>query len=608
MLHLASAQNHCKNSLATSAERKDRDDIVNQSPFHVNWLVDNQPIGSKELMEEFKPKTLENILKLKTVFKWLKEDASDDFYPDPFLFDDLVKAADEYLENRKYRIWQLDTLQHLCEYVPKKSGMLRTAYWLHPTHRILFLAILQHLIGKIDIKLSRSLYSYRAGNLEDHEAYPYPNRVESWKVFVNNFRETSLADTTKAVLITDLASYFDHICCEKLIQRIANLLGAGITNNDQLVLNLLGKLLRLWSVDGFGIPQNLDTSSFLGNLYLHNVDEEMSRKYKYFRYVDDIRIVADSEEEALLALHDLQRALARDKLFLASDKTQIMMVESEEFNELMNVRDDVILSDSEAIIRSGDCTRIAGIIEMLFSRLEFHSSKQGDERKFRAYLNKLLDIGDYEGLSEIVHNRLVPFVIPRLRSHPDRTDYWVRALAVHPDDKVSEALIDLLVVRPTVFDWQKFYLWKLALYLPSPPQELINKAIETCVNHESENVAAQAAIFIGKHGTNTTRENLFKNFTNRRGYVVQRAVLIALQELPNRLSFYRQALDKVSDHSELISYLTNLQKPIYGEKYRSIRQCKEVPLEIEAFIKQGVGLVNGEKTEFRLLFDDFEIY
>ena len=29
-----------------------------------------------------------------------------------------------------------------------------------------------------------------------------------------------------------------------------------------------------------------------------NVDEEISRKYKYFRYVDDIRIVADSEEEA----------------------------------------------------------------------------------------------------------------------------------------------------------------------------------------------------------------------------------------------------------------------------------------------------------------------
>lgn len=557
-------------------------------------------------MEELKPKTLESNLKIKTAFSWLKEDASDDFYPDVFAFEDLVKVADAYIEKRKYRLWQLDTLQHLCEYIPKKSGMLRTAHWLHPTHRILFLSILQHFVGKIDIKLSRSLYSYRAGNLDNPENYPYPYRVESWKVFINNFREASLADTTKAVLITDLASFFDHISCDKLIQRIENLLGSGITDVDKQVLALLQKLLSLWSIDGFGIPQNLDTSSFLGNLYLHNVDEEISRKYKYFRYVDDIRIVADSEEEALLALHDLQRALARDKQFLASDKTKIIKIGSEEFNALMNVEDDVILSESEEIIRSGDCAKISGIIEKLFSRLEFHSSKEGDERKFRAYMNKLLDVGDYEALSDEVHNRLRPFVIPRLRTHPDRSDYWVRALAVKPDESVTETLVDLLVTRPTVFDWQKFHLWRLALYLPNPPQELINKAIETCVDHESENVAAQAAIFIGKHGNNTLRENLFKHFTNRRAYVVQRAVLIALQELPSKASCYKRAIEMIPDHVELVEYLSHLPKPVYGEKYRSVRQCKEEPLAIEAYIKQGVGLVDGEKVEFRLLFDDFE--
>lgn len=557
-------------------------------------------------MEELKPKTLETNLELKTVFGWLKEDALDDFYPDVFSFEDLVKSPEKYLERRKFRLWQLDTLQHLCEYVPKKSGMLRTAHWLHPTHRILYLAILQHLIGKIDIKLSRSLYSYRAGNLENPADYPYPHRVESWKVFINNFREASLASTTKAVLVTDLASFFDHISCDKLIQRIENLLGAGITDVDKQTLALLQRLLSLWSIDGFGIPQNIDTSSFLGNLYLHNVDEEISRKYKYFRYVDDIRIVADSEEEALSALHDLQRALARDKQFLASDKTKIIKVGSDEFNALMDVSDDVILSESEEIIRSGDCAKISGIVENLFSRLEFHSTKEGDERKFRAYMNKILDVGDYEDLSESIHDRLRPFVIPRLRTHPDRSDYWVRALAVHPDESVKDALVDLLVTRPTVFDWQKFHLWRLALYLPTSPQELINKAIEACVDHESENVAAQASIFIGKHGDNTLRENLFKHFTNRRAYVVQRAVLIALQELPSKTSCYKRAIEMIPDHSELVEYLTNLQKPVYGEKYRSVRQCKEEPLTIEAYIKQGVGLVDGIKVEYRLLFDDFE--
>jgi hypothetical protein len=88
--------------------------------------------------------------------------------------------------------------------------------------------------------------------------------------------------------------------------------------------------------------------------------------------------------------------------------------------------------------------------------------------------------------------------------------------------------------------------------------------------------------------------------------VVQRAVLISLQELPSKAACYKRALEMIPDHSELVEYLTNLPEPRYGEKYRSVRECKEKPLEIEAYIRQGVGLVDGEKVEFRLLYDDFE--
>lgn len=557
-------------------------------------------------VEEIKPRTLESILDLDIAFNWLQDDVSDDFYPDSFLYSDLISSKETYLEARKYRLWQLDTLQHLCEYVPKKSGLLRTAHWIHPTHRILFLAILHHFLFKIDKKLSRSLYSYRASNSENPEEYPFKDRVGNWMVFINNFRGAALTKNSKAVLITDLASFFDHISCEKIIQRIENLLGAGITDNDREVLILLQRLLSLWSNDGFAIPQNLDTSSFLGNLYLHNVDEEISRKYKYFRYVDDIRIVAESEEETINALHDLQRALARDKMFLASDKTRIVMVGSDEFNELMDVKDDVHLSEVEEIIKGGNYARIQESIDLLFSRLEFHSTKGGDERKFRAYLNKILEIGDYEEFHETIHGRLKPLITPRLRTFPERSDYWFRALSIDPDDSVEKLLANMLIERPSVYDWQKFYLWRLALYINDPPKELIDKAIEVADNHESENVSAQAIIFLGKHGDHTIRENLFKFYTNRRAYVVQRAVLIALQELPNKSTFYKRAIQMITDHKELVDYLLNLKSPKYGEKFRTTRKCKDEPLNPEAYIKQGIGLKDGEIVEYRLLNNDLE--
>ena len=163
--------------------------------------------------------------------------------------------------------------------------MLREAIWLHPTHRIIYLAILHHLFKQLDPLLLPCSFAYRCSDDAGNDDYPFNVNINLWKRFKNDFRIAALEPSAKAMLITDLSSYYDHINCDQLCERIESLLGSNISIENKLVVDELKKLLNLWSIDCYGIPQNYDPSSFLGNLYLHNVDHEMSTLgYRYFRY------------------------------------------------------------------------------------------------------------------------------------------------------------------------------------------------------------------------------------------------------------------------------------------------------------------------------------
>ncbi len=557
-----------------------------------------------------KYQTLLSSLSFQTAIEWMPIDSADDFFPDPIGWADIRQFPNEYLANRKHRLLQYDTLPHIIEHIPKKSGMLREAVWLHPTHRILYLSILHRFLPRLDSRLCSEAYSYRLDSLEDTDKYPFSQKMDRWKNFHNEFRRAALEESTGAILITDLASYFDHIQIDKLALRINSILGSTIDENDQEVINLLVSLLKMWGHEGFGMPQNYDSSSFFGSVYLHNVDCEMvSKRYRYFRWIDDIRIVTRSKEQALRALHDLQHSLAQQRLFLATDKTFIYEKGSDEFNELLNVDDDILLSEAEEIIVKGDKTGLESVANDLFYRLEFHSKPKGDERKFRAFANRLLDISDFVEIEKNITSRIHDFVIPRLKTYPERSDYWTKMLSVRPTPNVGNVLKDLLIKSPSMFDWKRFYLWKLATAVPASivPQELFEKAKEVRISSLSDNVTSQCIVFIGRHSDNTSRENLFTSlFSAQKSYIIQRAILIAIQELPSRDYYYDRALEINSSHKELIDYLKNRPQPDYGIKERTMRHCLEEPITFKHIIKKGIGLSKGKIRTFRISRYDYD--
>lgn len=555
---------------------------------------------------------LKRTLNLPVAVDWFVEDAKDDFFPDPFGFKEISTFKDEYLTQRDHRFLHVDSVTSRMEYVPKANGMLREAIWLHPNHRLLYLAALHQLLPKIDNQVLRCVYSYRR-DAENPDDYPFLQRIDRWKNFHNDFRAACLDDSMKAVLLTDIASFYDHIDINHLCDKLELMLGRSAQESDREVIVLLRTLLHTWSTTGFGIPQNLDPSSFFGSVYLHNVDAAMdANRFSYFRWVDDIRVCAKNQQQALRALHFLQHELAKERLFLASDKTKIVLKGTAEFNRLVDVEDDVLVSQSEEAIARGERVELEATAKKCLERVEFHAGPQGDDRKFRAFCNRLLDCASFAELREAIHPKVVSLVLPRLNTHVGRSDYWCKMLVVDRGENVLANLERLLINDKSLFDWQRFHIWRLLTTYDvgaAGLDKFIAEAKSVATSHVSELEAAQAMVFLGKHGSNSDREALFaSHFTPQKSYVIQRAVLIAIQELPSniRTRLYAKAVQINSEHQQLVHYIIGLKSPEYGKGPRQERQCRPTPPKITVMVKRGVGTVHGTRTVFRLSRGDFD--
>lgn len=552
---------------------------------------------------------LKKLLDIEKAGKWLARDSDDDFFPDAINFSDVTSNLSEYIKQRQHRLLQTDAYPWISDFVPKANGMVREAIWLHPVHRLLYLSTLHYLLPKVDHQLPSAVYSYRL-DPQDPDAYPFPNRVERWKSFHNDFRLACLDESTQAVLVTDIASFYDHIRVDELASRIKSMLGSGMSEEDRIVVDFLNTLIKQWSTDGYGIPQNVDASSFYGSLFLSGVDHEiLDKRYSYFRYVDDIRICAKNKKQAIRAMHDLQAALGRYRMFLASDKTKIIIKGTPEFDELIDVSDDEYISNIEDVIARASRSEMGEEIPKVFEKLEHHASGSGDDRKFRAYANRLLQISDFSEFRQNVLDKLIPFVVSRMETHPGRSDTWTRLLHSDPNGPWLDMAINLLVKDISVYNWQRFYLWKLLTARDSIPQELFDAALRTLTSSVSELETSQAIICYGKHADNQQRERLFSQFfTAQRTYPIQRAILIAIQELHSELrdKFYTRALSISCEHKQLVEYLKALEQPRYGVVVRTPRSLPAQPRKIEIGISRGVGIKNGKVINYRLSRNDYD--
>ena len=199
--------------------------------------------------------------------------------------------------------------------VPKSPIFPRNATNLTLPDRVAYHATVANFASLIESELTGASYAARLRGDGRRNVW-LKNGRNQWIRWKNDIIRA--IDQNSWVVEADMTAYFDLIKHEILLPEIQAL---GVPPN---VVNALREMLRTWSsTPNTGLPQGPDASRVLANFYMAPIDTEMLRNagIAYFRYMDDIRIVAPSKGAAIRALHVLDSECRRRGLALSTQKT-----------------------------------------------------------------------------------------------------------------------------------------------------------------------------------------------------------------------------------------------------------------------------------------------
>lgn len=415
-------------------------------------------------------------VKFDLVLKHLRQDMRDDWYFDCLQYDDLFKDPAEAKRiiisllqewNGEYR-----GTRSVVRNIPKKGYGERYGLETDFFDRFVYQAICSFLIPYYDPLLGHRVLSYRFDPAPLNAKYLFKNKIDRWFTFEGvtlTFRKSG-----RHLLVTDLSNFFENISRVQIIkaleQAVPNLAATGPEKLQiRNAIATLDRLLTQWTFSrDHGLPQNRDASAFLSNILLSFVDMEMTRKgYDYYRYVDDIRVIADSQLHAQRALQDLIRQLRTVGLNINANKTEILApdVSSEKVAEYFPSQDSSTIAINQ-MWQSRSRRIVTRSVTYIFDILS-RCIEDGDSqtRTFRFAVNRvakivesgLFDVGDALSVN------LLDTLSRSLSEHAVTTDQYCRLIAtLDRDGRCLPALEAFLLAEDgAIHDWQNYNIWML---------------------------------------------------------------------------------------------------------------------------------------------------
>lgn len=200
--------------------------------------------------------------------------------------------------------------------VPKSPVFPRNAVDLSLVDRLAYQAVVNRCADAIEPRISTNVYS---AHLSENPRYFLMNGRDAWLRWKH--------DVVKAVhsvgpwmAETDITAFFDFIKHELLLPELQAL------SVDSTLISALREMLRTWSVTpNTSLPQGPNASRVLANFYMVPVDLALDAfpGVRYFRYMDDIRIVGQSRATVIAALQELDAECRRRGLALSTKKTEL---------------------------------------------------------------------------------------------------------------------------------------------------------------------------------------------------------------------------------------------------------------------------------------------
>lgn len=222
--------------------------------------------------------------------------------------DDVLRAAQQRCANGA-----VDAVE-VVE-VPKGDLLTRAGTLMSLPDRVAYHALCASFAHTVEGVLDGCVFSSRLNPRSGADFFS--GGLRQWTAFQEAVKSSS--SVGKWIVETDLVSYFETISHEVLFR---DLDAIGV---DRKVTGTVRRMLREWRrSSGHGLPIGCDASRLLGNFYLARVDEVMRREgYDYFRYMDDVRIVAATEIDAVGALRRFEVLCRERALIVSSAKTKI---------------------------------------------------------------------------------------------------------------------------------------------------------------------------------------------------------------------------------------------------------------------------------------------
>jgi len=334
-------------------------------------------------------------------------------------------------------------------YMPKASKLLRPLSLLSLDDQIVFQAIAEQMATRRAAVERRVVFS-NCLNTDPKSIF----FLQDWRRTYGGF-STRLARHLAAgnhwIAHFDLAAFYETISHRALQSIVAR------SGGSSEVWKLIREWLCVWTsgaggipVD-HGIPQGPVASDFIAEIFLLPLDEAMVKAgIPYIRYVDDIRVLARTEEQVRKAAIILEMECRRWSLIPQSSKFSVRYAETlaDALGTLPSIAESTGRTDDEAeldeetalaVFKDAIGGRPLRVLDK--SRLRFVLYRAGPSPKIRGLTLKLLP------------------------SHPEHIDAFAAYLQNHSKSRPIMNKIRALLTAGVPYDYVEGELWLLAAHL-----------------------------------------------------------------------------------------------------------------------------------------------
>jgi hypothetical protein len=493
------------------------------------------------------------------------KDIRDDFFPDPLEYRDFLADRAATAERVGQDLAQFFPRVAGNYEIPKANLLVRHAIQLGPVDRIAYQALVDSLYGAVDACLERWSFSHRF--VDAKSDYMFGNPIEAWFRFCSAVGDAAAGTPGACLVVTDIAQYYENINFKKLRRQVENVL-AGVDESKGKVVDALFRCLRFWSPYKYiGLPQNLDASSALGNAFLDYVDKRMVRlPIRYFRYMDDIRIVCSTEAKARTAIVELVTALRELDLTLNAQKTHLLSESSDLWSEFVGFEDPVVARIEQLIAKRNVSSANEALPLVVEESRKLLQTQRSSDRKFRFLLNRLIGFRRFRGLEWPVVSDMVDDLIGLLVTRPCDSATICRFLAASELSETQfESLERLLTEEPLcIYSWQNYQLWMLLAQRMRRSDRLLGKANSILKSEPPNPNRAGACLYLGACGDYSDREAIRHRLEPEAPRLLRRAELLAIQEShpADRKPVYRDC-EQDTELAFLAHHIDQFTEPIY---------------------------------------------